>query len=202
MWAYYDRRVAQREPGPQNVLSYFVGLGVDADPEDIDAELRGVGLCLSRLPTMTFVDLGAGPGGAFTLQLHGRGIAVDQSDSALQQFRTVAPRIPAVRADAMALPIRSKTVGRVFISHLYGLLLPNERASLLAEAWRVGEELVILDSGRPSGAQREEWQTRTLPDGSTYPIYRRHLDVDTLLREVGGQALFDGEYFVLIRAAC
>jgi hypothetical protein len=100
----------------------------------------------------------------------------------------------------MALPLRTKAVGRVFISHLYGLLLPHERAALLAEASRVTEEIVILDSGRPTGAEAEEWQTRTLPDGSTYPIYRRHLDVDTLLREVGGEALFDGEYFVMIRA--
>jgi hypothetical protein len=40
--------------------------------------------------------------------------------------------------------------GRVFISHLYGLLLPDERAELLNEAFRVGCEIVILDPGRPS----------------------------------------------------
>ena len=199
MWAYYDRRVAHREPGPQNVLSYFRGLGVDADIETINFELGQVGLRLGQLPPTTFVDVGAGPGGTFTFQLPGCGIAVDQSDAALRQLRKAVAGAPAIRADAMRLPLRTKAVGRVFISHLYGLLLPDERAMLVAEASRVGREVVILDSGRPPGAKPEEWQARALPDGSTYPIYRRHLDVATLLHELGGEALFDGDYFVMIR---
>src|SRR5205807_4951887 len=125
-----------------------------------------------------------------------RGIALDQSAAALGQLRTAAPGLPVVRADAMRVPARAKSVGRVFISHLYGLLLADERAALLAEAWRVGNEIVILDSGRPAGARADEWQTRTLPDRSTYPIYRRHFDIDTLLTELGGETLFDGHYFV------
>jgi hypothetical protein len=89
--------------------------------------------------------------------------------------------------------------GRVFISHLYGLLLPDERAELLNEAFRVGCEIVILDPGRPIGANAEEWQSRMLPDGTEHPIFRCHLDIETLIGEVGGEALFDGQYFVMIR---
>ena len=199
MWLYYDRRVAYREPGAQNVFDYFVGLGVHANLDTINAELREISGCLGQLTATSFLDLGAGPNGTFTLQLPGRGSALDQSDAALRRLRAVAADLPLVRADAMRLPVRDKAVGRVFISHLYGLLLPDERAVLLAEARRAGHEIVILDSGRPPGARVEEWQTRTLPDGTTYPIFRRHLDVETLVREVGGDVLFGGEYFVMAR---
>jgi hypothetical protein len=201
MWTYYDRRVAHREPGPQAVLNYFRGLGVDADLAGISAELDEVSSRLRELPATTFVDIGAGPSGAFTVHLPGRGVALDQSDAALRQFRTVAPDIPAVRGDAMRLPLRTKAVGRALVSHLYGLLLPDERAALVAEAGRVADEMVIVDSGRPAGVRAEEWQTRVLPDGTSYPIYRRHLDVETLLDEVGGEALFEGLFFVIVRTA-
>jgi hypothetical protein len=74
MWAYYDRRVAQREPGSQNVLSYFRGLGVRADLDSINAELHQVKLRLRELPSTSFVDLGAGPSGDFTRELPGDGL--------------------------------------------------------------------------------------------------------------------------------
>ena len=199
MWLYYDRRVAFRDPGSQNVFDYFVGLGVDADRDAIESELREISRCLGQMTATSFLDLGAGPSGTFTLQLPGRGIAIDQSDAALRRLRSVAADLSLVRADVMRLPVRDKAVGRVFMSHLYGLLLPDERAVLLAEAHRAGDEIVILDSGRPSGARLEEWQTRTLPDGTTYPIYRRHLDAETLVGEVGGDVVFGGQYFVMTR---
>jgi len=199
MWLYYDRRVAYREPGSQNVFDYFVGLGVDANLDIINSELSEISRRLGQLTATSFLDVGAGPNGTFTLQLPGRGSALDQSDTALRRLRLVGADLPLVRADAMRLPVRTGAVGRVFISHLYGLLLPDERAVLLAEARRAGHEIVILDSGRPPGARAEEWQTRTLPDGSAYPIYRRHLDAETLLSEVGGEVLVGGEYFVMIR---
>src|SRR5690348_8306616 len=91
MWTYYDRRVAHREPGPQTVLNYFRGLGVDADLTGITAELDEVGSRLRSLPAATFVDIGAGPSGAFTVHPPGRGIALDQSAAAVRQFRLVAP---------------------------------------------------------------------------------------------------------------
>jgi hypothetical protein len=203
MWEYYDRRVAHRvahrEPGPGSVFSYFRGLGVEANLMAINAELHQVNLRLNELPPMSFIDLGAGHSGAFTRELRGRGFALDQSLAALRRLRVAVPSVARLRADAMHIPVLYKALGRVFISHVYGLLLPDERAALISEASRVGQEIVILDSGRPSGARDEEWQTRTLPDGTDYPIFRRHLDVETLLSEVGGDVLFDGEYFVMIR---
>jgi hypothetical protein len=106
-----------------------------------------------------------------------------------------------VRGDATRLPVAAKSVGRVFAGHLYGHLEETDRIAFLTEARRVAHELVILDSGRPSGAPAEEWQTRTLADGTTYTVYKRHFEVDVLLGEVGGEALFSGRYFVLTRSA-
>jgi SAM-dependent methyltransferase len=202
MWHYYDRRIAYREPGAENVLSYFRGLGASADLDEIEEELDAVRRILQGLPTATYLDIGCGPTGEFTSQLPGTGCGLDQSEAALRQLGQRFPGLPRLRADSMRLPVADKSIGRAFISHLYGLLLPDESAELLAEVRRVASEMVILDSGRPPGIEREGWQTRSLPDGTSYPIFRRHLDAGTLAVEIRGEPLFNGQYFVLASAPC
>ncbi len=202
MWHYYDRRIVYRKPGANNVLSYFLGLGASADLDEIEDELDAVRRLLRGLPATDYLDVGCGPTGEFTSQLPGTGFATDQSEAALQQLGRRLPRLPLLRADALRLPIVDKSIGRVFMSHLYGLLLPDESAELLAEVRRVAYEMVILDSGRPPGTEREGWQTRSLPDGTSYPIFRRHLHVETLADEIGGDPLFSGQYFVMATAPC
>jgi hypothetical protein len=96
--------------------------------------------------------------------------------------------------------LRTKAVTRLFAGHLYGHLEPPERGRFLVEARRVADELVILDSGHPPGAPAEEWQTRSLWDGSPHTVYKRHFDIDLLLAEVGGEPLFGGDYYVLVRS--
>ena len=201
MWHYYDRRVAYRQPGAKNVLSYFLGLGVSADLDEIEEELDAVRRLLRGLPATTYLDVGCGPTGEFTSQLPGTGCAIDQSEAALRQLgKTTSPASAA--EDSMRLPVADNSIGRVFISHLYGLFLPDESAELLTEVRRVANEMVILDSGRPPGTEREGWQMRSLPDGTSYPIFRRHLDVETLADEIGGDPLFSGQYFVMASAPC
>jgi SAM-dependent methyltransferase len=202
MWHYYDRRIAYRQPGAMNVVSYFLGLGASADLDEIEEELDAVRRLLRDLPATTYLDIGCGPTGEFTSQLPGTGCAIDQSEAVLRQLGRQLPQLPLLRADAMRLPIATNSIGRVFMSHLYGLLLPDESAELLAEVRRVANEMVILDSGRPPGTEREGWQTRSLPDGTSYPIFRRHLDVETLADEIGGEPLFSGQHFVMASAPC
>jgi SAM-dependent methyltransferase len=202
MWHYYDRRVEYREPGAKNVLSYFRGLGASADLDEIEEELDAVCRLLRDLPATMYLDVGCGPTGEFTSQLPGTGCAIDQSEAALRQLGRRRPWLPLLRADSMRLPVVDNSIGRVFISHLYGLLLPDESAELLTEVRRVANEMVILDSGRPPGTEREGWQTRSLPDGTSYPIFRRHLDAETLADEIGGDPLFSGKYFVMASAPC
>jgi Methyltransferase domain len=138
--------------------------------------------------------------GVFTAEIPGRGFALDQSEKALRRLRVEVGDVPVVRADATALPLYANAVTRLFAGHLYGHLEPPERATFLAEARRIADELVILDSGLPPGARPEEWQSRTLSDGSTHTVYKRHFDIDALLAEVGGEPLFSGHYFVLVRS--
>jgi len=184
------------------VLSYFLGLGANADLDEIEEELDAVRRLLRGLPATTYLDIGCGPTGEFTSQLPGTGCALDQSEAALRQLGHRCPQLPRLRADSMHLPVADNSIGRAFISHLYGLLLPDESAELLAEVRRAASEMVILDSGRPPGTEREGWQTRSLPDGSSYPIFRRHLDAETLADEIRGDPLFNGQYFVLASAPC
>jgi hypothetical protein len=199
LWTYYDRRAPEYDGGVDGAYRYFRSLGVDVDIEAIRVERREVVQELAQLPPCVFVDIGAGPG-VFTAQMPGSGFAVDQSENALRRLRVEVRDVPAIRADATALPFRDNAVARVFAGHLYGHLEPAERARFLAEARRIADEMVILDSGLPPGARPEVWQTRSLSDGSTHTVYKRHFDIDILLAEVGGESLFGGRYFVLVRS--
>jgi hypothetical protein len=105
-----------------------------------------------------------------------------------------------VRADGGSLPLKDKAVDRFFAAHLYGLLEGDDRHSLLQEARRVADEVIILDAGRPPGVNAEQWQDRTLPEGGSYRVYRRHFDPTTLAGEIRGQVLFAGRFYVLARA--
>ena len=166
LWTYYDRRAPEYDGGVEGAYRYFRSLGVDVDIEALRAERRAVTHELARLRAGAFVDVGAGPG-VFTDQIPGSGFAIDQSENALHRLQVKVGDVPAIRADATALPLRANAVLRLFAGHLYGHLEPLERATFLAEARRVADELVILDSGLPPGARSEEWQTRSLADGST-----------------------------------
>ncbi len=200
LWEYYDRRVTGRLPGLANAHTYWTGLGVTVEVEDIAAEAAQLERLLRGLSAVRFVEVGAGPG-TFTGYLAGRGIAIDQSRRALDALRTVVPEVPVIQADATALPVPTHAFDRFFSAHLYGLLLPSEREPFLAEAHRVASEVVILDAGRPPGVSAEEWQERTLPRGGHYRVFRRHFDADALAAEVGGVVLFAGQFYVLVGTA-
>jgi SAM-dependent methyltransferase len=200
LWEYYDRRVTERLPGIANAHAYWSGRGVNVSIEDIVADAGELERCLRELPPARFVDVGAGPG-SFTGFLPGSGLAIDQSQAALTALRTLLPHVPAVRADALRLPLADESVDRLFAAHLYGLLLPEECRDLLAEARRVAREVLILDAGRPEGVLAAEWQERTLHDGTHYQVFRRHFDAATLAAEVGGHVLFNGTFYVLVALA-
>jgi SAM-dependent methyltransferase len=199
LWTYYDRRAWDYQGGVRGAQQYFARLGVDTDPDVIGAELEEIARRLRALPPARFVDVGAGPG-VFTTVLRGTGVAIDQSEAALRRLRGEITGLPVIRGDATFLPLADKSVTRLFAGHLYGHLELGERAHFLAEAHRVADELVILDSGRPPGAKAEEWQTRSLPDGTTHTIYKRHFDIDVLVAEIGGEPLFNGRYYVAVRS--
>jgi SAM-dependent methyltransferase len=199
IWEYYDRRAAQGVRGVGHAVEYWNGLGVQVTAADVEAETAELALHLRALTPASFVEVGAGPG-TFTALLPGRGIALDQSAANLQVLLAGPANVPAVRADALSLPIRDGGVERVFATHIYGLLTPEVRLALISEAERVARELVIVDAGRPAGVPAEHWQARTLPDGSEWRVFRRHFNGPDLAAEVGGVVVYAGRFYVMIRA--
>ncbi len=199
MWDYYDRRAAQGIRGVNHALEYWTGLGVEVTVADIEAESDQLVRHLRGLTPARFVEVGAGPG-TFTTILPGRGMALDQSDASLRILLAGPAQVPVVRADALSLPIRDQVVERVYATHIYGILGEKDRRVLVSEAKRVARQLVIVDAGRPAGVPAEHWQDRTLPDGSSWRIHRRHFEGPDLAAEVGGEVLFAGRFYVLIAA--
>jgi len=191
LWEYYERRANEYEA--------TLTEGVEDRADEIRAEALAVTQVLGDLPSSTTIDVGAGTG-LFTRELPGACIAIDQSESMLRRLRQSVGVAGLVRADAIDLPICSHSVDRVFAGHLYGHLDVEERVAFVREAFRVARELVVLDSGRPTGVRPAEWQERSLSDGSRFQSFKRHFRADELAAEVGGETLFGGQYFVLVKA--
>lgn len=198
LWEYYDRRAAEGVRGIGNARQYWQGLGLDVTELEIEAEANELVHVLGGMAPDTFIEVGAGPG-TFTRVLPGWGVALDQSDAALRVLLSGYPTTPTVRADALHLPFPDRAVGRVFATHIYGLLLDPDRRALIDEARRVSGELVILDAGRPHGVPAEQLQHRTLL-GRSYEVYRRHFEAAELASELRASVLFSGRFYVLVAA--
>ena len=113
--------------------------------------------------------------------------------------RSRLPEVRFVHADALALPFVAQGFDRVFTSHVYGHILPEERERFLAEARRVAREIVVVDAGPRGGGPRDEWQERKLQDGSRHRVYKRFFTARSLKDELGGgRVLHDGVWFVAV----
>ena len=74
-------------------------------------------------------------------------------------------------------------------------------ATAVAEARRVGGQLVVVDSGRRDDVPSEEHQQRVLNDGSRHTVYKRFFEPDELAAELGGgELLHSGRWFVVVAA--
>jgi ubiquinone/menaquinone biosynthesis C-methylase UbiE len=115
-----------------------------------------------------------------------------------------ADRVPharIVQAEAPPLTFADASFERVLSSHFYDHLRPPERESFLAEARRVGSELVLVQQiGRP--AHREGDEHRTLDDGTRHVIYKTYFTPESLLAELGGgEVLHEGRWVMVVRAS-
>jgi ubiquinone/menaquinone biosynthesis C-methylase UbiE len=118
----------------------------------------------------------------------------------LEIARRRAPGARYVHGDGLSLPFGDRSFERVFSAHFYGHLNDDERATFVAEARRVGEQLVIVDAAvRPNHAP-EETQHRLLADGSSWPILKRYFTPERLVAEVGGELLHSGPWFVVVQS--
>ena len=192
MEAYYERRAAEYD-------DWYLGRGrfADRDRPGFRTEVEDVAAILSSLQPLRTLDVGCGTG---FITRHLPGIVVG-ADRSLGMLRLARSRIagPTVCADALRLPFRSGSFGRVFAGHVYGHLTTDRARTFVEEAIRLAPELVILESALREDVRSEEIQERVLNDGSTHRVYKRYFDPGDLVAELGwGRLLFRGRWFVLV----
>ena len=155
---------------------------------------------LAVLEARRTLDVACGTG-FLTRHLPGYVVGVDQSPSMVAIAQRRLPQGLAVVGDGLELPFADAAFERVVAGHFYGHLQIGKRAALLAEAARLGSELVIVDSALRDGVEAEEYQERVLNDGSRHEVYKRYFTPERLLEELGGgDTLFDGRFFVAVRS--
>lgn len=188
--AYYDQRAYEYD-------EWYLGRGqfADRDRPGWNAEVDQIVNLVAQLPTARTLDVACGSG-FLTRHLHGMVIGADQSPAMVQLTQSRLPQGVAVVADALSLPFAARAFDRVLTGHFYGHLPAEERHAFLSEARRVADELIVIDSALRAGVEPEQWQERTLNDGSRHRVYKRYLTGPQLADELGGQALFDGTWFV------
>jgi ubiquinone/menaquinone biosynthesis C-methylase UbiE len=196
MKEYYDLRAPTYD-------DWYLGRGryAERDAAAWEQDLAGLVDVVAALSPVRTLDVACGTG-FLTRHLRGDVVALDQSANMLEIAREQAPRAHVVQGDALELPFDDDAFDRVFTGHFYGHLDPDERARFLSEAHRVAQELVVVDAAVRPDHDVEEIQPRELPDGSVWPVLKRFFTPEGLAEELGGgETLYDGPWFVVVRAA-
>jgi demethylmenaquinone methyltransferase/2-methoxy-6-polyprenyl-1,4-benzoquinol methylase len=193
--AYYEARAPEYD-------DWWLGTGrfAERDRPGWEEERTELIAALKALEPARTLDVACGTG-FLTQHLPGAITGLDQSSSMLELASARAPDAGFVQSDALRLPFVDGTFDRVFTSHFYGHLEEAERIRFLAEARRVGPELVVVDSALRDDVEPVEWQERILNDGSRWEVYKRFFTPDELATELGGgETLFAGRWFVAVRS--
>jgi len=196
VFEYYDRRAAEYD-------QWYMGTGLFAhrDRPGWDEERDALCEVVASLPPASTLDVACGTG-FLTRHLTGRVTGLDQSERMLSIARERVPDGRFVIGDALALPFTEGEFDRVLAGHFYGHLEAADGGRFLAEARRVAGELVVIDSHVQPGHDAEEWQQRTLNDGSRHTVYKRYFTGEGLAGELGGgDVLLDGDWFVAVRTS-
>ncbi len=193
MRAYYDRRAGEYD-------DWWLGRGLYAErerpgwAEEVDRLIA----VLAGLAPARVLDVACGTG-FLTRHLRGEVSGIDQSQAMVAIAAARVPRAHIARGDAVPLPFADGAFDRVVTAHFYGHLQGDERAAFVAEARRVGTELVVVDSALRDGVDPEEWQERLLTDGSRHRVYKRYFAAAELADELGGgEVLMAGRWFVAV----
>jgi demethylmenaquinone methyltransferase/2-methoxy-6-polyprenyl-1,4-benzoquinol methylase len=195
MRGYYDARAVEYD-------DWWLGTGLFAkrDRPGWDDEVERLVDAIRALHPVRTLDVACGTG-FLTRELPGDVVALDQSASMVEVAAARMPHARVVQGDAVPLPFADAEFGRVFTSHFYGHLLPDERELFLAEARRVGREVVIADAALRDGVEPEQWQERVLNDGSRHRVYKRFFTGAGLAEELGrAEIVHEGRWFVLVAA--
>jgi ubiquinone/menaquinone biosynthesis C-methylase UbiE len=192
---YYDRRAAEYD-------EWYTGQGSFAERErpGWSAEVDRLVNLVRHLPPARTLDVACGT--AFlTRHLRGFVVGLDQSPSMVAIAQSRLPDGLALVGHALRLVVADHAFDRVMTGHFYGHLPPDERDTFLAEARRVADELIVIDSALRPGVESDQWQERLLSDGSRHQVYKRYLSATQLAEEIGGEVLMDGTWFVVARVS-
>jgi demethylmenaquinone methyltransferase/2-methoxy-6-polyprenyl-1,4-benzoquinol methylase len=192
---YYDRRAPEYD-------DCYLGRGkfVHEELPGFGAELAEMTPVLAALRPARVLDVACGTG-FLTRHLRGEVVGLDQSEAMLRIARERVPTATFLRGDALTLPFPDKSFERVVTAHFYGHLQEAERRAFLAEARRVADELVVVDSALRDAVDPVEMQERILGDGSRWQVYKRYFRADEVSAELGcGEILFAGSWFVVVQA--
>ena len=109
------------------------------------------------------------------------------------------PDARLLQGDAVPLPFGDEDFDRVFTSHFLHHLPPDGRAAFIAEARRVGRELVVVEGVRAPDAPQEEWHESATADGATHRHYKRAFTAAELVDELGdARVLHEGRWFTVV----
>jgi ubiquinone/menaquinone biosynthesis C-methylase UbiE len=192
---YYERRAPEYDDWWRGA-----GLFAERDRPGWGEEVGALCAAIGSLDPARTLDVACGTG-FLTRHLRGEIVGLDQSESMLEEARRQSPEATFIRGDALALRFDDGTFERIFTGHFYGHLDPEQRERFLAEARRVAQELVVVDSASRDDVEPEEHQERVLDDGSRWEVYKRYFEPVSLARELGGgETLFAGRWFVAVRS--
>jgi ubiquinone/menaquinone biosynthesis C-methylase UbiE len=197
VWEYYDRRAPEYD-------YWYLGTGLYAERErpGWEDEVEELTAALAALPPARTLDVACGTG-FLSRHLPGEVWGLEQSERMLAVAGERLPPDRLVRGDALALPFADGAFERIAAGHFYGHLQPDDRERFLAEAARVGSELLVVDSARRRDVPAERWDPRVLSDGSRHTVFKRWFMPDGLRAELGGggAVVHAGTWFVAVLRA-
>jgi ubiquinone/menaquinone biosynthesis C-methylase UbiE len=193
--AYYEARAKEYDD-----WVYGTGLFAQRHRSGWHDERTRMEQAVAAMTPARTLDVACGTGW-LTQHLRGEIVGLDSSPGMLE---IAAERIPDgefITGDALDLPFPEDSFERVTTGHFYGHLEETERFRFLEEARRVAPELVVIDSAVHDGVEPVEWQERVLNDGSRWEVYKRYFVAEELAEELGGgDVVFDGNWFVVVRS--
>ncbi len=194
--AHFDERAATYD-------TWWLGTGPFADRgrPGWHAEVEQLVGVIGALAPARVLDVACGTG-FLTQHLRGDVVGLDQSGPMVEIAAARMPRARVVQGEAVPLPFGDGEFDRVFTSHFFHHLPPDDRAAFIAEARRVGRELVVVEGVRAPDAAAEEWIERAGKDGSTQRFYKRSFTATELAGELGdGRVLHEGRWFTMVASA-
>ena len=193
MRAHFDQRATGYD-------DWWTGTGSFAESErpGWSEEVEQLIDVVQALPPARVLDVACGTG-FLTRHLRGEVVALDQSARMVEIAAARLPHARVLQEKAAPLPFGDEAFDRVFTSHFLHHLSLERRIAFIAEARRVGRELVVVEDVHHADLPAEESYERVLGDGSHHGMHRHSFTTAELVAELGdGHVLHEGRWFVVV----